>query len=106
MRLQRPCSIYNYAFVQLHSLHIGNGSQCFAVTGSSHVEQFICCAGNTRSVFYRAFKDLTLQQLSTAACSAFVVTSSLIYAVYVCPYYYYYYYYSALLVHFFISGMQ
>jgi len=33
-------------------------------------------------VFCQAFEDLSLQQLSTAACSALVVTLFIIYAVY------------------------
>jgi len=45
----------------------------------------------------QAFDKFSLQQLLTAACSAFVVTSFLICTVYKCPYYYYCYYYYYLL---------
>jgi len=48
---------------------------------SSFIKQFTCWAVNTLtvySVFCQAFEDLSLQQLLTAACSAFVVTSFLI----------------------------
>jgi len=49
---------------------------------SSHVEQITCWAEKTRTVCCVSCQALSLQQLLTAACSAFVVTSFLICAVY------------------------
>jgi len=78
------------------------GSRSFADAGPVTLNSLTENSRTVRSVFCQTFGDLSLQQLLTAACTAFVVTSYLMCALYKCPYYnlyyyhYYYYYYAAL----------